>query len=927
MFRRFSVLVAACALLGAACSSASDNSVAGLPSTSATTAVAAIEPVLRPSVFDPGDCEFEVAEAANVACGWLTVPENRRDASSDSTVRLHVGVYEAKGEQPAETPLILVLGGPALEWTALDYEWFIAPLAQDRSVVLFDARGTGYSEPSLACAEVGDAQLAIRGQDVSDEEWLDRMLAAYGVCRDRLVADDIDLNAYNSTESAADVADLAAALGYAEWNVMSVGSGALVALRVLRDHPDGVRSAILDSPYPLQANPEVSWIEGRQRTLDMLFSACASEPRCSALYPDLEAVFWNLVDHYEQARPTIFIEPPDDPGYEVTVDGARIVNGVLRIVDMDMIPWIPCLLTQVHDGDTWALEELFGYGPAGDGSGAGARMSAYCSEEIPFVEQEAVRHVHDTAGPLAPGTPDHFFEICERWQVQEASALENEPVVSDVPALVLVGEYTADPPPSEGFDTCATLSRSRCVELSGSAGWQVWHNPCSSDLARAFLRDPGAEIDFSCVEERKPIEFQPPDAIRAVDRVRTCDDLATLKIDHYQWLLDEIGNLTTEEYAARQDQIAAAEQEHELATGSSDLMTTAESLGCVAELTYDLSDDTYASMCAGLGQLEAHGPAGEQVRDRIVAEISMHCPFDITDEVLATRGLVDTVELDTHFGIAVELEAGADALWVTNFGTGQLLKIDPIERRVAAASDWLGAFGLTVTGDGVWFTSPDGNTVRHANYDLELITTVEVGRTPTSVAHGGGSVWVINSDDRTVSRIDVATRQVVATILIGATPGDDTAAAGALVDIAGTTDSVWVLGSRKLYQIDPTTNTVRRDPIDLTFTGSDLAVTEPELWVTDNENGSVVRIDPATGAQEAIPIGPGVCCLTSDSEDLWVATEYGAVYSIDTATNDATELTDIHQPIQHITADAGNVWVLWSTIDYMETFVSLVNSD
>ena len=61
-------------------------------------------------------------------------------------------------------------------------------------------------------------------------------------------------------------------------------------------------------------------------------------------------------------------------------------------------------------------------------------------------------------------------------------------------------------------------------------------------------------------------------------------------------------------------------------------------------------------------------------------------------------------------------------------------------------------------------------------------TTINVGSRPRGVAFGDGSVWVANSGDGTVSRVDPRTDRVTATIAVGQSPQ-------ALVVTAG---SVWV---------------------------------------------------------------------------------------------------------------------------------------
>ena len=57
----------------------------------------------------------------------------------------------------------------------------------------------------------------------------------------------VDLAAYNSAENAADLADLRTALGIDGWNLYGVSYGSNLAMSELRDHPEGIRSVVLDS--------------------------------------------------------------------------------------------------------------------------------------------------------------------------------------------------------------------------------------------------------------------------------------------------------------------------------------------------------------------------------------------------------------------------------------------------------------------------------------------------------------------------------------------------------------------------------------------------------------------------------------------------------------------------------------------------------
>ena len=116
-----------------------------------------------------------------------------------------------------------------------------------------------------------------------------RSSAATRACRDRLAGRGYDLAAYNTVENAADINELRIALGIAEWNVYGVSYGSDLALQLLRDHPEGIRSLVLDSLVP----PQVNLIEGfwpnAAEGYRALFDACAAQPACAGAYPTWRA--------------------------------------------------------------------------------------------------------------------------------------------------------------------------------------------------------------------------------------------------------------------------------------------------------------------------------------------------------------------------------------------------------------------------------------------------------------------------------------------------------------------------------------------------------------------------------------------------------------------------------------------------------------
>ncbi len=165
--------------------------------------------------YESAACRFTVPTDRPVACGYLIVPENRNKVDSPE-IRLHVAVFKAKSGIPKPDPIVYLEGGPgghALERLQLRYQAFTA-FMNDRDFVVFDQRGVGFSEPALDCPEVTKLMYNMAGQRSGS------ILSAVGIgatltaCRDRFLNQDVDLAAYNTTESAADVEALRVALGY-----------------------------------------------------------------------------------------------------------------------------------------------------------------------------------------------------------------------------------------------------------------------------------------------------------------------------------------------------------------------------------------------------------------------------------------------------------------------------------------------------------------------------------------------------------------------------------------------------------------------------------------------------------------------------------------------------------------------------------------
>lgn len=485
--------------------------------------------------FEPARCAFTEPPGHSPDCGYLIVPQDRANPDGPE-VRLHVAVFPSVTESPAPDPVVYLEGGPGgepLETLSLVFEDRFAPFLDDRDLVVFDQRGTGYSEPSLACAPYRDLTFDLLDEALPPEESLAREYEVLSQCRDQFLADGVDLSHYNSAASAADLADLRVALGFDEWNLYGISYGTRLALTALRDHPDGIRSVILDSTYPPEIDGVANIPANADRAFDTFFAGCASDAECSAAYPDLSNRFFQLLDATD--RQPITVEVFDvftGDRYQAVLTGADLLGVVFQsLYDDTLIPTIPQLITQIEQEDYRDLANLVSVFIAnGEFVSVGMHASVQCHEEIPFSDPAAAvaaAEAYPYMGRIIEGSITQSpmaGDFCDMWGTRPAAPIENEPVVSDVPTLVLAGEYDPITPPADGEAVAARLTEATFIEFPGLGHAVSAAGDCPLSITLAFLDAPRDSLDTGCITAMMGPDFHVPGEVVEVGALVPFED-------------------------------------------------------------------------------------------------------------------------------------------------------------------------------------------------------------------------------------------------------------------------------------------------------------------------------------------------------------------------------------------------------------------
>jgi pimeloyl-ACP methyl ester carboxylesterase len=474
----------------------------------ATTTSAA--PTYRPR-FEPGPCDpARVPSRAKVDCGTLVVPENR-EVPHARQVRLPVAILRATATPKQPDPIVYFSGGPG--YAGVEAIKGFTDLAPDRDVITFDQRGTGHSVPSLDCPEVDDATYHLFETTDPPEQESAGMTAAFATCRLRLANARVDLSMYDTPTVADDVADLRTALGIDRWNLYGASYGTTVALEVLRRHPQGVRSAVLDSVYPPDIPPGgTSALASAERVFDTLFAGCAADAACHRAHPDLRAELRTAVDRLN-THPYALTLDVDGRTLQGRFTGTDLVGGLFNaLYDSSLIPLLPYFIGQVAHGNVGLLD-----GVAQDGisflvtAAEGQSASVDCADRQRLVDRDALAaaiasHPDDALIVTARPIP----QICPTWDVPSVDASFNRIESTKVPTLVFGDEYDPVTPPADSERTARELGPAATFVRFPGLGHGASGEPCPRSIMQAFVAHPEAKVDTGCVTTMGPPKFVEP---------------------------------------------------------------------------------------------------------------------------------------------------------------------------------------------------------------------------------------------------------------------------------------------------------------------------------------------------------------------------------------------------------------------------------
>jgi hypothetical protein len=143
-------------------------------------------------------------------------------------------------------------------------------------------------------------------------------------------------------------------------------------------------------------------------------------------------------------------------------------------------------------------------------------QTVVCAEEANFnpenmpgagVRPELVRLMKDSNALLV--------QVCDLWKVPKLEPEINEPVISDVPTLLLSGRFDPITPAYFAQEAAKTLSHSYVYTFPNTSHGAFLFNACANGIMQEFLDNPGVAPNDSCISDL-PTTFDIPTPAKVI---------------------------------------------------------------------------------------------------------------------------------------------------------------------------------------------------------------------------------------------------------------------------------------------------------------------------------------------------------------------------------------------------------------------------
>lgn len=454
--------------------------------------------------FENSECVVPLPNGENAKCGYLVVSESRK-IKNNKIIRLPVIILKSESSNSRPDPILRTVGGPGESSLILVRSRPSSPWLKDRDLIVFEQRGTKYAQPALDCPEVKETNITSEKQKLDAKTARTNELQAAKVCYDRLIKQGVNLSAYNSVESAADIEDLRRVLKLEKINLWGLSYSTRLMLEVMRDYPNGIRSVVLESTLPPEVNYDEVGVDGIVRVFNILFANCKADADCAKAYPNLENEFYESFARLNK-EPIVADVKDSKTGETVKLNGNDFATWLIDYLfsnSPQAIADLPLVIDDVFQGNYDTFKRYTGEKISTPSTSLAMRYSVWCGEEIPFEDMRKIKAQSFIYPKLLGYEVMALPDICSVWKVAAAKPIENKPVKSDIPTMIISAEYDAYTPPAWGKLVARNLKNQFLFEVPWVGHGPAFSTPCVREMIANFFDTPNLIPNSECLGKIK----------------------------------------------------------------------------------------------------------------------------------------------------------------------------------------------------------------------------------------------------------------------------------------------------------------------------------------------------------------------------------------------------------------------------------------
>lgn len=465
--------------------------------------------------FEPYVFEANSGDTVHAELGRFEVPLNRASSTAE-TLELVFVRFPATTAEPGP-PIVYLAGGPGGSGIATArgsrFPLFMA-LRELGDVIAFDQRGTGMSAgPSPATCPLSRQYPS--SSPLEREPLRELTLAVARQCGELWREEAVDLSAYNTVESADDLAALASALGEPSIRLWSISYGTHLALATIRRHPGLVERAILagvEGPDHTVKLPS-QW-DGQLTNLERLIAA---DPEAAAEFPDLRGLIAGVLARLE--REPAAVEVIRTNSSTNSADTLRMSVSRFRVQarTIDLLRDPSSMITVPYLYQRMARQDFSAFAGSPGVGGFSAMAEAMDAASGMSAERRARFLREESETLLGGGAQLTGGDMAEALGIGDLGDGFRAPVRSAIPALFISGTLDGRTPQGNAEEVLSGFPNGRhlVIENAGHSDDLFLSSPRILEVMKAFLADRPLPTERIAVEPPRLADGRLPPSLSA----------------------------------------------------------------------------------------------------------------------------------------------------------------------------------------------------------------------------------------------------------------------------------------------------------------------------------------------------------------------------------------------------------------------------